>query len=119
MKILGIGVDIENIERFRELTIKNDSRFLNKIYNKNELKYCFSKKNPAPYLAARFAGKEAVIKAMSGISNKKFSVKDVTITNLAKGAPVVKIPNTLDGDARVYLSLSHCQDKAVAFAVIT
>ena len=81
MKILGIGVDIENVERFRWLNIKNDSRFLNKIYAKEELKYCFSKKNPAPHLAARFAGKEAVIKAMNGISNKKLSVNDIIKSN--------------------------------------
>jgi|SRR3989344_3147865 len=118
MKILGIGVDIENLERFRGLTIKKDGRFLNKIYAQNELKYCFSKKNPAPHLAARFAAKEAVIKAISGSYNKIFSVKDVTITNLANGAPVVKISKAFDSSARILISFSHCQDKAVAFAVI-
>ena len=118
MKILGIGVDIESVERFRGLTIKNDSRFLNKIYAQNELRYCLSKKNPAPHLAARFAAKEAVIKAMSGIRRKTISVKDVTIINLANGAPIVKISKVLDSRLRILISFSHCQDKAVAFAVI-
>lgn len=119
MKILGIGIDIENVERFRGLTIKKDSRFLNKIYTKNELKYCFSKKNPAPHLAARFAGKEAVIKAINGSYNKILSFKDITIANLDNGVPVVKISDIFDGGARILISFSHCQDKAVAFVVLT
>lgn len=118
MKILGIGVDIENLDRFQGLTIESDSQFLNKIYTKNELKYCFSKKNPAQHLAARFAGKEAVIKAMNGSYNKIFSVKDIVITNMDNGAPVVKMPNVFDRSASIHISFSHCEDKAVAFAVI-
>jgi len=117
MKILGIGVDIESVERFRGLTIKKDGRFLNKIYTKNELEYCFSRKNHAQHLAVRFAGKEAVIKATSGISNKIFSVKDINIINTDNGSPVVKMPKAFGG-ARVHISLSHCQDKAIAFVVV-
>lgn len=118
MKILGIGVDIESVERFRGLNIKSDSGFLNKIYAKEELKYCFSHKDPAPHLAARFAGKEAVIKAMSGIYHKTLSVKDIIIINKDSGAPAVKKPKMFNGDTRIHISFSHCEDKAVAFVII-
>ncbi|KKU13877.1 MAG: 4'-phosphopantetheinyl transferase [Candidatus Magasanikbacteria bacterium GW2011_GWC2_45_8] len=117
MKILGIGVDIESVERFHGLTIKSDSQFLNKIYTKNELKYCFSHKKHAQHLAVRFAGKEAVIKAMNGVSGKIFSVKDINIINTDNGSPVVKI-SKIYGNARVLISLSHCHDKAIAFVVV-
>lgn len=118
MKILGIGVDIENVERFQGLTIKNDGRFLNKIYTKNELKYCFSRKNSAQHLAVRFAGKEAVIKALSKNCNKTLSIKEIVITNIDNGSPVVKIPYAFSGGVRMHISLSHCQNQAIAFVVI-
>lgn len=118
MKILGIGVDIESVARFQGLTIENDSRFLNKIYRKDELTYCFSQKNPAQHLAARFAGKEAVIKAMSGSYDKICSINDVTIINRDNGAPIVKLPSTFVSNVSVHISFSHCQDKAVAFVVV-
>ena len=118
MKTIGIGVDIENIERFNGLAIKRDSQFLNKIYTKDELKYCFSHKNPAPHLAARFAGKEAVIKAISKGFNKIISAKDVEITNAPGGTPSAKISHAPGRNLRVLISLSHCEDKAIAFAII-
>lgn len=119
MKILGMGVDIESVERFRGLNVESDSGFLNKIYAKEELKYCFSKKDPAQHLAVRFAGKEAVIKAISGISNKVHAFKDIIIMNTKNGAPVVKIANKRKSNLSVHISFSHCKDKAIAFVIVS
>ena len=118
MKVLGIGIDIESVERFNKLTIKKNSLFLNKIYTKRELQYCFSHKNPAPYLAARFAGKEAVIKAITASLNKIISAKDIEITNAANGLPIAKIPKTVSVNMRIHISLSHSDDQAIAFVLI-
>jgi len=117
MKILGIGVDIENVKRFRGLDIKSDGRFLNKIYTKSELQYCFSRQNPAQHLAVRFAGKEAAIKALAGIGSKVVPVKDIQILNANNGSPAVKMPKAF-ANVHIHISLSHCQDKAIAFVII-
>ena len=90
-KIFGIGVDVENISRFEKYAPQKNSSFFNKLYTKNELDYCFSKENPHMHLAARFAGKEAVIKAMSGMIEKNLKYSDIEILNDEKGAPTVNI----------------------------
>ena len=67
-----IGVDIEDISRFNNKTLENDSVFLEKIFTQNELEYCYKQKNYASSLAARFCAKEAVIKALSGFIDRRF-----------------------------------------------
>lgn len=110
----GIGVDIESIDRFRNI----DNSFLNKIFTKNEIDYCFSKENAAPYLAVRYAGKEAVVKALSSIGKLKLNYKEIEILNDEKGVPMVRNDNIGFHNLQVYLSLSHCKDKAIAFATV-
>ena len=58
-----VGVDIEEISRFENKTLENDSHFLYKIYTQNELDYCFSNAQPARHLAARFCAKEEIGRA--------------------------------------------------------
>lgn len=118
-KDFTIGADIEDISRFRKLDHLKNSSFLNKIFTKKELDYCFSKQKAAPYLAARFAGKEAVVKALSNISKKAMNYKDIEILNNNIGAPEVKIMDKELKNLQIYISLSHCQDKAVAFVLVT
>jgi len=69
-KNIGIGTDIENIDRFEKLDIAENNSFLNKIFSKNELEYCFSRKKATPHLAVRFSGKEAIIKALANMGKK-------------------------------------------------
>lgn len=112
----GIGTDIESISRFKE--VKNNERFLNKIFTKKEIDYCFSKKNPCQHLAARFAGKEAVIKALSNLVNSFSGYKEIEIINNESGGPLVNLTHKNSTKFNIKLSLSHCEDKAIAFAVI-
>lgn len=113
-----IGVDIENIERFVSFDLKKNKTFFNRVYTPKEMEYCFSKSNPYPHLAVRFAGKEAVIKLITGF-NEKISFKEIEILNDANGVPDVKINNKNLSNIKVIISLSHCGDKAIAFAVGT
>jgi len=115
----GIGVDIENIDRFAGLERTQDSSFLNKIFTLKELEYCYSKKIPAPHLAARFAGKEAIIKALCNMDRPKSNYRDIEIVNEKSGVPEVRIEKPGFHDLQIKLSLSHCNDKAIAFAVVT
>ena len=61
--ILGVGIDIIEVARIQASHEKFGERFLNRILHPNEISYCLSYKAPAPFLAARFAAKEAISKA--------------------------------------------------------
>ena len=116
MRGISIGVDIENIERFVKLDFKKDKLFFDRVYTQREMEYCLSKSNPYPHLAVRFAGKEAIIKAISGFG-EKISLNEIELLNDANGIPVVNMNNKKFSKIRVIISLSHCNDKAIAFAV--
>lgn len=113
-----VGIDIESIDRFRKIDAVNDKPFLDKIFTKNELAYCFSRKNPAICLAKKYAGKEAVVKALSGIAKPDLSYNKVEIVEGGSSSQKVKIhqhePDKLD----IRISLSNCEDKTIAFAVV-
>lgn len=117
-KKLGVGTDIESIKRFRKLSYAKDHIFLNKIFTKNELDYCFSKTDAAHHLAARFVGKESIFKALTGIGKNKINYRDIEIINNKNGVPEVRLNKKKLDYLKVNLSLSHCEDKAVAFAVV-
>ncbi len=114
---LGIGVDIESISRFRGLSVEKNKRFLSKIFTDTELDYCFSRANTTQHLAARFAAKEAVIKALSTLGKNKLNYRGIEITNDEIGIPVVSISKTGFNDIQISLSLSHTKQTAIAFAI--
>lgn len=114
----GIGVDIENIERFNNIVYKEKKSFLNKIFTDEEMSYCFAKTNPAPHLAARFAGKEAVVKAISSTVGNILNYNDIEIINNKEGTPKVMIKKKGFEDLCFEISLSHNKDFAIAFTIL-
>lgn len=118
IKNFGIGTDIESIDRFRKLDYIINNSFLSKIFTENELEYCFSKKKTASHLAARYVGKEAIVKALSSIGKVNLNYKEIEILNSENGVPRVRINNINFHNLLIYLSLSHCKDKAIAFAIV-
>lgn len=115
-KEYGIGIDIEKISRFSKTKAKDD-KFLGTFMTKREIDYCFSKESPLPHIAARFAGKEAVIKALSEITVMKISFKDIEITNDKHGRPSTSIKSRGKLNIQVKLSLSHSDDNVIAVAL--
>jgi len=116
--MISVGVDIEEISRFVSKTLEKDSAFLNRIFTKNELDYCFKNANPAPHLTARFCAKEAVVKAMSNLYDKLIPYSKIEILKRENGSVYV---NILIEELQKYnfsLSLSHEKDKAIAFVVV-
>ena len=111
MKISGIGVDIAEIKRFRKLPYKSNQGFYKKIFTPAEIKYCLSKTDPYPHFTARFAAKEAVIKA-GGL--RLANVDDIEIFNDKTGQPYVKIKKR---GTNILISLSHAKDYAIAFVI--
>ncbi|MFQ5652169.1 MAG: holo-ACP synthase [bacterium] len=114
----GIGTDIERIDRFRNQHRIDSKSFLNKIFTPGELDYCFSRESAAPHLAARFSGKEAVIKAITSLKSLKVFYTDIEISNNELGVPIVKLKSDKVSNLAVKLSLSHSEDTVVAFAIV-
>lgn len=115
----GIGVDIESIARFSNPDIANNTSFLDKVFTQKELAYCNSNPIPEQHLAVRFAGKEAIIKALADFGEDRPGYHDIEITNDENCAPCVIIVKKGFDQLSIHLSLAHAQDMALAFAVIT
>ncbi len=109
--IIGVGTDIVETNRVKEL-IEKKPEFLDRVFTQTEIDYCKSKKNKYQHFAVRFAGKEAVVKALS---LKETALKDIAITNQTDGKPHASVKNK--NDIAIHLSLSHSKDYAVAYAV--
>ena len=114
-----IGVDIIEIARIEKAVACWGERFLHRIYTDSELELSLSESS---FLAARFAGKEAVIKALGGRS-KGFSWKDIEILSDPRGKPLVRLYGSTQNQAddlglnNFAISLSDCEEYAVAFVV--
>jgi len=113
----GIGVDIEDVDRFKGILRK--PRFLKRVYTEKELRYCGSFASPEGHLAARFAAKEAVVKAL-GAARKEIGFSDIEILNEKEsGAPFVNMKKKgLKEKFSFFISLSHSKERAMAFSVI-
>ncbi len=120
--IFGVGIDIIEIERIEKSVEKYKEHFLNKIYTQVELDYCLSKKNKYQHLAARFAAKEAIAKALATGWNKEFRWKDIEIYNEKNGMPKVKLfgklRTFLGDDKSLKISMSHSHNYVTCFAIV-
>lgn len=112
---INIGVDIEEIDRFRILDREKADRLFKKIYTSEELEYCLTRKKPAKHLAVRFAAKEAIIKAFGSIGKKIF-FNQIEILHNKNNAPFVN--TQVHKDYEVKISMAHTKDYAVAYALI-
>lgn len=120
--IIGIGIDIIEIERIKESIDRFGDSFLKKIYTQLELDYCQSKSNKYQHFAARFAAKEAVAKALATGWNKEFSWQHVEISNEPSGMPIVELKGPLAAflhpDKQLKISMSHSRDNVACVAII-
>ena len=111
-----IGIDIIEIARIKKTIGRWGGHFLHRVYSEPELRLC--RKKPSS-LAARFAGKEAVIKAL-GIQTKGISWKDIEVLSEPSGKPLVRLHGKAQKQANslgldnLAISLSHSRDYAIA-----
>lgn len=122
MKVL-CGTDIIEISRIQKSIEKSGKRFLELVYTPEEIEYCESKKQ-AKYChyAGRFAAKEAIYKAVSGLLKDKFAIswKNAQVINDENGNPKVEFINMEFKEIKnIDISISHCKEYAVANVVIT
>lgn len=120
MSNFSLGVDIEEVARFKSLL--RNKRFLKRVFSRQEIQYCFSKKNKAQHLAVRFAAKEAVWKAMSDIIvhlKKGVAHHEIRVKNTSSGKPEVSLPPPLSRwGKKIQISLSHTRSYAMAVALV-
>ena len=120
--VLGIGIDIIEIERIKKSIDKFGDNFLNKIYTQTELDYCSPKTNKYQHFAARFAAKEAIAKALSYSGENGFNWKDIEIYNEKNGMPKVKLFNKLEqilgSDKQIHITMSHSENYVTCFALL-
>ncbi len=118
--MINVGIDIIEIKRIQNVKSKYPNRFLKKIFTENEIIYC---RNRSPQLAARFAAKEAMMKAL-GTGIRGVSWKDVEVIRYRGQAPQIKLSGRgkkvgeLIGLKNTSLSISHSREYAVACVTI-
>jgi len=122
--ILGTGIDIIEVARIASSYEKFGERFLNRILKPAEIAYALSHKNPAPFMAARFAAKEAISKAFGTGIGAQLGWQDMEVARKASGEPFVILHGgglkLLEerGGRIVHLSLSHTEHYAAAVAIL-
>ena len=120
MEILGLGVDICEIERM-ERALERHPTLRHRVFTPEEIAYCDAKARPAESYAGRFAAREAVIKALGGYPGKRWL--DISVTRAPSGAPAIRLEGNakrradLLGVTQVLVTFTHERTSAVAFAV--
>jgi holo-[acyl-carrier protein] synthase len=121
--IIGLGIDIIEIDRIESSVERYGERFLEKIYTEGEREYCMSKGNRIQHLAARFAAKEAVAKALGAVYRGAWSWQNIEVFNAINGEPFVKLngnlENLINENRILKISMSHSRDYVTAVAILS
>jgi holo-[acyl-carrier protein] synthase len=121
MRIIGLGVDLAEIDRVEQLVDKYP-RFAERCFTEHEREYAMRYAKPARRLAARFAGKEAVMKSM-GTGWRRIRWTDIEITG--GGKPTVNLFGTAQrraemlGVTEIHVTITHTDVTAMVMAVAT
>lgn len=108
---MAIGVDIEDISRFKN----KPKSFIKRVFTDLEQEYCYKFSKPESHFAARFCAKEAVIKALTALNITGVQFNEIEVFNNKNQCPQVRILKKLDKNIDFQLSLSHDRSKAIAF----
>jgi holo-[acyl-carrier protein] synthase len=122
--IVGTGVDITEVVRVRAAVNRFGERFLKRVFTREEVRYCVSKINAAERLAARFAAKEAGMKAIGTGLRHGVTWQDVEVVRLPGQRPQLRFSGKAAefaarlGCKRTHLSLSHTAEQAIAHVIL-
>lgn len=111
------GIDIIEVSRIKNAIETTDKKFLYKVFTEKEIEYCNSKlANKYEHFAARFAAKEACLKAISDLLENKFDItwKEIEIENAKSGKPLIKLHKNIKEIESIDVSLSHVKEYAIA-----
>ena len=121
--IIGIGVDVVELERIEKIWNQYGIKFANKILSEQEHRL-LPKSNPISFLAGRFAAKEALSKALGTGFSAQVNFKNFSVCNLPSGQPVAELSGAAlqtmqkNGAKQVFISISHDKGCAVAMAIL-
>jgi len=125
MTIIGHGIDLVPIRRITASLSNYGDRFRERVFTAGETAYCNDSRKPDQHFAARFAAKEAVLKAIGTGWRGGIAWTDVEVVSLPSGAPGVRLSGEAMriaasmGITTWFLSLSHSDDTAIASAIAT
>jgi len=125
MPVIAVGIDAVSIERIRRATADTPrgERFRARLYTEAERRACEARKDPAECYAARFAAKEAVLKALDA-DTVAFAFRDIEVVRGESGRPAVVLHGRAAARARdlgvtaIHLSLTHADPLAMASVVL-
>lgn len=124
--ILGIGTDIVDVARIAQ-KVEGREDFMKKVFSEQEAEYCKKQANPAESFAARFAAKEAFLKALGKGLDATFELHQIEIRNQENGKPYLELSSdvnvlvlleTEQNPYRLHVSLSHTKTHATAHVII-
>ena len=124
MTVRGIGIDLVAIPRIRQVMERWQERFLKRIFTDYEIAYCRARRDPVPHFAARFAAKEAGLKALGTGLSLGVSWRELEVRRQRGGPPVLILRGRsreialARGADRMLLALSHDGDYAIAQAML-
>jgi holo-[acyl-carrier protein] synthase len=120
-EILGVGVDLCEVERMRRAVARTPG-FVERVFTARERDYCVARRDPSERFAARFAAKEAVLKAM-GVGVGACALREIEVVRAESGQPGLLLHGGAAdlaadrGVAAWHLSLSHSATMAEALVV--
>ena len=122
--IVGTGIDITEVPRIREVIERHGERFLKRIFTEGEIQYCESKANRMERYAARFAAKEAGMKAIGTGWNHGVRWRDIEVARNPGGRPTLLLHGKAAafaaklGATNIALSLTHTAEEAMAQVIL-
>jgi holo-[acyl-carrier protein] synthase len=122
--IVGTGIDIAEVPRIREAIERHGERFLKRIFTEGEIQYCESKANRVERYAARFAAKEAGMKAIGTGWNHGVRWRDIEVARKPGGRPTLLLHGKAAefaaqlGATNIALSLTHTAEQAFAQVIL-
>jgi len=122
--IVGIGIDLAEVDRIREAIERHGQRFIDRIYTEKEIAYVERKANKYERYAARFAAKEAGMKAVGTGWKRGVRWRDFEVTNLPSGRPTLQLHGEAAkfaenlGVRNIALSITHTAAQGMAIVIL-
>ena len=117
----SVGIDIIEVHRIKRAIDRWGDGFLHRVFTPWEINYCQGKQFPEQSFAARFAVKEAVLKAIGTGLSEGVKWVSVEVVNTDMGKPTVRLGERIEniiGDKKIIISMSHTREHAIASAIL-
>ncbi len=122
--IVGVGTDITENDRIARIYNRFGDSFLNRVYHASEVDYCKQLTDPIPCLAARFAAKEAFVKALGLSDATTVRYKDIEVNGSQRGKKQLRLHGTAKEFlenlkvSSTHMSISHGRDSSIAVVIL-